>query len=168
MSTRKPFRSCFLSLGLVVLALAAGCATPRKPVPEFPAGLSWLGPDISGWPRTASLVATVNPPAIGLSYDKASVWPVRPKGTDGPVNANAWIVFQYGDAWYASTWEWLRPSQTVKRLNGPLGSYIKNSRIPARWNPAPGQRVGLMVSGLARKPGDRTVAERSNVFWTEW
>ena len=66
---------------------------------------------------------------------------------------------------------WLKPGGCLpKKLNpAPLGTYIKRSPVfPSNWNPKPGQKYGIMVSGLARFPGDRTVLERSNVVWTNW
>ena len=149
-----------------------GCGKETKPAPEFPVGMIWLGPDISGWAKTAKLDAYLNPPVIVMNYDKASVWPVRTGKTDGAVSANSWIIFEVnaGDGqWYAATWEWLKRNQTSKTLNNKLGTYIKKTPpVPSKWHPAKGQKIGIMVSGLARFPDDRTVAERSNISWGVW
>lgn len=162
---------------MICLLNFVGCDWGKKPEPEFPKGTIWLGhPDISGWKKTATLNFRRAGTAYFFDYDKRTVWPGRGKsGADGKdVNANAWIIVEAvpgSGQFYAVTFEWLKPGGCLpKKLNAmPLGTYIKRSpTFPSNWHPKPGQRYGVMVSGLARFPGDRTVLERSNVVWEQW
>ena len=71
--------------------------------------------------------------------------------------------------WYAATFEWLRQGQTSKPkgvLDGSMGDHIKVPPLN-RWRPRSGERIGLMVSGLARTKM-RNVQERSNVSMVTW
>ena len=137
---------------------------PEPPSDEFPAGLTWLHPDVSGWPVTASLSVSVGN-QIKLDYDKASVWPGRQEaGTN--VNANPWVIAQVDGKWYAGTWEWMRTGQTVKN-NVIRGDHVKRAPLSGDWKPQSGERVGIFVSGLIRG-STRNVSERSNVVWVVW
>jgi hypothetical protein len=51
-------------------------------------------------------------------------------------------------------------------LNGAMGDHIKIPPLSG-WHPASGERIGLMVSGLARTQ-QRNVKERSNVVMVTW
>jgi len=119
-------------------------------------GYTWLHANVSGWPQTATLRASVSGSTIRLNYDKANVWP----GVQN-VNASAWVLFSYQGKNYASTFDYLRPGQTTKHS----GFYIPVAGT--RWQPSSGERVGFMVSGLARDRR-RNVLERSNVDWLTW
>lgn len=133
----------------------------------MPAELSsvqWLHTDVSGWAETATLSASVGGGTINLNYDKARVWPA----VDG-VNANPWVFVNLNGQWYAATFEYLRHGQTAKPmgvLDGRLGDHIKVSPLN-QWRPRSGERIGLMVSGLARSQL-RNVRERSNVVMVTW
>ena len=87
-----------------------------------------------------------------MDSSKKGVWPVVQE-----VAASAWVVFQDGGKWTASTFEYMRPNQVCKGD----GFYI------GRWKPKQGERVGFMVSGLARDHR-RTVSERSALVWWVW
>lgn len=134
-------------------------------VPSDFAGVVWLHHNVSGWPVTASLNASVSGGFVHLNYDKADVWPtVNVNGT--AVNANPWIfVFQDG-TWYAATFEWLRPGQTSKPTSTVAGDHIKKSPLN-NFSPVSGEIYGFMVSGLARDD-HRNVEERSNVDMVRW
>lgn len=137
---------------------------PEPPASEFPDGLTWLYPDVSAWPVTAKLDAGFSGGQIRLSYDKARAWPE----VDGVV-ANPWAIYQIDGAWYAGTFEYLRPGQISKPigvLDGSKGDHIKRSPMSGHI-PRSGDPVGLMVSGLCRG-GLSNVKERSNIVWTEW
>ena len=130
---------------------------------EITGTVRFLHTDVSGWPVTASLHASVGG-TINLPYSKAKVWPA----VDG-VNANPWVFVNLDGQWYAATFEWLRPGQTSKPkgvLDGSMGDHIKVAPLSS-WRPHSGERIGLMVSGLARTKM-RNVQERSNVVMVTW
>ena len=142
------------------------------PVPEsgssagFPAEIDgpiqWLHTDVSSWPQTASLSASVGGGSISMPYSKAKVWPA----VDG-VNANPWVIAKVNGQWYAGTFEWLRHGQTAKPMSVLSGGgHIKVAPLSS-WRPRSGERIGLMVSGLARTTM-RNVKERSNVVMVTW
>ena len=133
----------------------------------FPAEITgtvhWLHTDVSSWPVTASMSASVGS-SVNFPYSKADVWPA----VDG-VNANCWVFAQVNGIWYAATFEWLHRGQTSKPkgvLDGSMGDHIKVSPLSS-WRPVSGERIGLMVSGLARTQL-RNVKERSNVVMVTW
>ena len=51
-------------------------------------------------------------------------------------------------------------------LDGSMGDHIKVSPLSS-WRPKKGERIGIMVSGLARTQM-RSVRERSNVYMVTW
>ncbi len=81
---------------------------------------------------------------------------------------NAWVFAQIDGAWYATTWEWLRPGQTSKTTNPLQGGkgYIQHEPVRS-WRPQSGELIGLMVSTPART-AERTINERSNVSLVVW
>ena len=161
---------------LALLCTLTGCATITRwldgwadvPAPqEFPEGLVWLHPDVSGWAVTANLSEVrLDSRFIHMPYDKARVWPPHDFG-DMTLNANPWIIAQVDGVWYAATWEWLRDGQTTKAKSSVAGDHIKRREIPNDWRPQAGEKVGIMISGLVRG-GERNVSERSNVVWINW
>lgn len=161
---------------VLALGLAGGCessseGTQDSEVPadgSFPAEITgpihWLHTDVSSWPQTAALSASVGGGVINMPYDKTRVWFAK----DG-VNANPWVFVNLNGQWYAATFEYLRHGQTSKPmgvLNGALGDHIKVAPLSG-WRPRSGERIGLMVSGLARSQL-RNVRERSNVVMVTW
>ncbi len=131
---------------------------------EIDGPITWLHTNVSDWPVTTSLNASVSGGTISMPYDKARVWP-----SVGGLNANPWVIVKYDGQWYAATFEWFRFGQTSKPvgvLNGALGDHIKVSPLN-RWRPRSGERIGLMVSGLARSQS-RNVKERSNISMVTW
>ena len=131
---------------------------------EITGTIHWLHTDVSAWPATTTLNASVGGGTINLSYDKARAWPA----VQG-ANANPWVFVKLDGQWYAATFEWLRHGQTAKPmavLNGSMGDHIKMPPLSG-WRPASGERIGLMVSGLARTEL-RNVKERSNVVMVTW
>ena len=131
---------------------------------EITGTVKFLHTDVSNWPVTASLHASVGGGTINMPYSKAKVWPA----VDG-VNANPWVFVNMNGQWYAATFEWFRAGQTSKPvgvLDGSMGDHIKVSPLNG-WRPRSGERIGLMVSGLARTKM-RNVQERSNVSMVTW
>jgi len=128
---------------------------------EITGSIKWLHTDVSSWPVTASLSASVGG-TINMPYSKARVWPA----VDG-VNANPWVIAKVNGQWYAGTFEWLRHGQTAKPMSVLSGGgHIKVAPMSS-WRPRSGERIGLMVSGLARTTM-RNVKERSNVVMVTW
>ncbi|NLG33966.1 MAG: hypothetical protein GX548_01290 [Lentisphaerae bacterium] len=131
---------------------------------EIDGPIHWLHTDVSGWAVTASLKASVSGGTIHMPYNKAKVW-----HSVGGLNANPWVIVKMNGQWYAATFEWFRYGQTSKPvgvLNGSMGDHIKVSPLN-RWRPRSGERIGFMVSGLARAQS-RNVKERSNVSMVTW
>ena len=141
----------------------------KKPEPEkeFPKDLIWLDVNVSNWTKTAKCNCNVAGNAVSLDSDKKNIWPSA-STVDGGCNANAWIIFDYNTKTYAATWEWLKKGQSIKKLTGKLGTYIKkNPPIPASYHPKSNDKIGLFVSGLCRGSSS-SVKERSNVTWIKW
>lgn len=126
--------------------------------------ISWKGKNISDWPVTTSLRASVSGSTVTLNYDKSRVWPEV-----GGVCANCWAIVNIGGRWYAGTFEYLRSGQTSKpsyTLDGSRGDHFKVSPLSS-WRPRSGEVFGLMVSGLCRG-GLSNVRERSNIAMVRW
>lgn len=146
---------------------------PTPVAPEtadgIPAGTKWLHTDVSGWPVTTTLSASVSGGTILMPYDKAKVWPGTATSAGDGLNGNPWAIVNINGQWYAATFEWLRHGQTSKPvgvLDGSKGDHFKVSPLN-QWRPRSGERFGIMVSGLARDK-TRNVKERSNVSWVVW
>ena len=162
---------------VLVLALAGGCESSDtsgdSAVPgdgsfpeEITGPIHWLHTNVSDWPQTAALSANVGGGVIHMPYDKARVWFAK----DG-VNANPWVFVNLNGQWYAATFEYLRHGQVSKPMDvlaktGGMGDHIKVAPLSG-WRPRSGERIGLMVSGLARNQL-RNVRERSNVVMVTW
>ena len=141
---------------------ATGTTTNSLWPAEITGTVKFLNADVSNWAVTASLNASVGGGKVNLPYSKARVWP----SVDG-VNANPWVFVNLGGQWYAATWEYLRQGQTMKDMSGKSwGDHIKVAPLSS-WEPRPGERFGLMVSGLVRG-GMSNVKERSNVSMVTW
>jgi len=134
-------------------------------VPADFSGVTWLHSNVAGWPQTASLSVSVGGGSISLNYSKAKVWP-GVSAAGAIVNANPWIFVLRDGAWYAGTFEWLRPGQTSKPVSVVAGDHIKKSPLN-NFSPRSGEVYGFMVSGLARTK-TRNVRERSNVVMVRW
>lgn len=181
----------FFGLGIFfALLLAVGCDWSTDPAPDpqpdpgptpgpgpspgpSPSGdwpaeitgpITWLNTDVSGWAATATLNASVSGGTISLPYSKAKAWP-----SVGGLNANAWAIVNVGGQWYAGTFEYLKYGQQAKPIgvvNGSLGNHFQGEPLN-HWRPRSGERIGIMVSGLARSSA-RNVRERSNVSMITW
>lgn len=131
---------------------------------EIDGSIKWLHTNVSSWPVTASLSASVSSSTINMPYSKSKVWPA----VDG-LNANPWAIVKINGQWYAGTFEYFRFGQTSKPvgvLDGSKGDHFKVSPLSS-WRPSSGERFGIMVSGLARSNA-RNVKERSNVSMVTW
>jgi hypothetical protein len=152
---------------------------PANPVPEESAGgggleidgpVQWLDTNISNWPQTATLNASVSGGTLHLRYNKAKVWPTaRTRASDGgPLNGNCWILVNIDGTWHAATFDWLRTGQTSKPVGSVRGTGGHIPRAPLNtFVPRSGERYGFMVSTPARGP-ERTINERSNISMVTW
>jgi hypothetical protein len=141
-------------------------APPSGSAPGAPVDLrqvTWIDPDISGWPETSRITsASIGNPPICIDHTKAGRWPVK----DG-LEGNPWVIAHVNGRWYAATYEWLSPGQICKGIHaGNIGEHIGRAPLSG-WRPRSGELVGLMVSARARFSPD-TVRERSNVVWLRW
>jgi len=134
---------------------------------DFPLkGVKWLNTDVSKWEQTGKLSSvSTDSGSIRLAYDKAKVWPA--KDVRGKLlNANPWIFVKQDGIWYAATFEWFRPGQTVKNKKTVNGDHIKKNPLKS-FTPKKGETYGFMVSGLARDE-HRNTEERTNVVMFKW
>ena len=104
---------------------------------------------------------------ICYEHPSWNLWPgVVNNGTS--VNANPWVIVERDGKWYAATHEWLRTgSKHCKPTKTVCGDHIKVAPLDT-WKPHMGERIGFMVSGLARTPQMRNVEERTPVAWIDW
>ncbi len=132
-------------------------------------GVVWLDPDISSWPRTASLNAFIANGVLKLQNDKVDTWPgsIEARG-GGAINGVAWVFVNVNGTWHAATWEWLRKGQHEKLVQWVKGTEGHIHHPPlSTWVPRSGETYGFMVSTPARG-GVRTINERSNVSLVRW
>ncbi len=143
---------------------------PEADLPaDLPESVTWLHHDISAWPVTASLEASIEPALIRLSYDKARAWPVaKTKASDGgDLVGNCWVLIEQDGQWYAVAWDWMRHGQTAKPRSSLRGSDNHMPGALSSFSPQSGARYGFVVSTPARGQ-ERTSNERSNVSWVTW
>ena len=129
---------------------------------EIDGPIHWLHHDVTKWPVTASIHVSFSGGRINFPYSKSRVWPA----VDG-VNGNPWVIAKIDGTWYAATFEWLSFGQTSKPMSTVGGGNIKASPMSGSWAPRSGQRVGIMVSGLARSK-TRNVEERTEMVMVTW
>ena len=145
---------------------AAYAGNPSDFPAEIDGAVKWLHFNVGNWPVTAAMSAAITGSSIQFPYSKAKVW----SAVDG-VNANPWVIAKVNGQWYAGTFEWLRYGQTSKPKgvldrSGGLGDHIKVSPLSS-WTPKSGERIGIMVSGLARTSA-RNSKERTSVVMVTW
>lgn len=132
----------------------------------------WLDYDISSWPETTTLNASVSGGTIRLEFDKAGSWPTSSvrASNGGPLSGVAWVIVNRGGQWYGATWDWLRPGQQAKAIGAVTsrGGHITYEEL-AGWHPRSGETYGFLVSTPARAGGrGRTIDERSNISMVTW
>ena len=116
--------------------------------------VTFLNANVAGWKETATVAVSLSRSSLTLDSDKKAVWPDKDN-----VNACAWVIFNANDTWHAATFDYMRPGQTTKPIGG---LEIKGPGV--KWRPASGEKVGFMISGLARDHR-RNVEERSPVYF---
>ncbi len=123
----------------------------------------WDHTDVSGWPITAALptVSIVGSVLHMPVDDSVCGW----KTLDGKVNANVWVIAHRGGKWKANTWDFLRHTPFCQKSK--LAEHIG---APDGWEPVAGEKLYIMVSGIARPGYAETIHERTNIveyFWKE-
>lgn len=128
--------------------------------------VTWLnGCDISKWAVTSTLNVSLCHNKIILDYGAKGSYPPIKYGS-GLVSANAWVFVHYQGRWYGSTFEWMRPNQTVKLKKAVAGSHIKMKPLK-NWKPQVNDELFFCVSGLARG-GKRNTEQRTDVKRLVW
>jgi len=142
---------------------------PPAEMRDFPEKTVFLHADISNWPATAKLDATVDAQFVRYDYDKRSTWPIaKTRASDGgPLVGNCLAVIERGGKWYCVAWDWMRHGQSAKGRSsfGGAGGHMPGPL--ADFKPVSGERYGHVVSTPCRGP-ERTINERSNVSWAVW
>lgn len=141
---------------LALLGIVAGLLTSCEDGGGFSLGdVNFIHENVSGWAETATHnVTDISTETVWLDSDKKDAWP-----TMQGVNASCWVIFKVNGAWYASTFDYMRPGQVSKGIDDPA---IQTHEF--RWRPSHGEEIGFMVSGLARD-ARRNVSVRSNVVF---
>ncbi len=155
----------FCLAGLAFL-LTAGCESDSG---SSSSNVVWLDADVSGWPTSAKLTASISGDTVHLDYDKATAWPTAStRAKDGgALNANCWVIAEREGQWYGGTFEWLKVGSTTRPVATVRGSGHITRPPLNTFVPISGEKVGFMVSTPARS-SDRTINERSNISWITW
>ena len=144
-----------------------------------PSAVRWLHTNVSGWPQTSTItdirIRDVPAGGICIEHTQSGSWPGVDSRLGVELAGNAWVFGNIGGVWYGATYDWLRPGQICKftvqgkhdRPAVELGPHTKQPPL-AGWVPRTGERVGFMVSTLARfgPEGDRQ--ERSDIVVVTW
>jgi hypothetical protein len=141
--------------------------------------VNWLHTDVSTWEENSRITeVNITPTEVGIYHTKAGEWPVSrsvfppdaeyPDGA--PIEGNAWIFAFVNGRWHGATWEWLRPGQQSKSVKAwEFGEdQIRRSPLDISWMPRSGDRVGFMMSTIARTNLRASQNYRTQVFMTTW
>jgi hypothetical protein len=136
---------------------------------DFPPGTRFLHADVSAWPVTATLTASVDARTIHLRYDKANTWPVlRQRAQNGgPLVGNVWALIRYEGQYYAVAWDWMRQGQESKARSAFRGT---GGHMPAplhTFTPRSGETYHFFVTTAARGT-ERSGNQRSNLSPVTW
>lgn len=130
-------------------------------------------PNALTWPVTTAITRVdVTNDGVTLTFDRCTSWPpVTPPGWAGPLIFTVWLFENIGGQWYASG-----IVQAWSCDRGWGGAIWQDQQIARNWvyderwsamvrhQPAPGERIGFMVSaGNARGQDDHIVMERSTI-----
>ena len=135
------------------------------------------GLNVGEWQRTSqisSIDIRVNSGQVSIIHTKAGQWKqtenVGSASVEDPVEGNAWIIVPLNGKGYAAPYDWIGESDPdhmldVGNLDGFYQQLPSRAGVPelSNWAPIPGDRIGFLVSGLA-KNGLENVKERSNML----
>ena len=133
--------------------------------------------NISDWEKTSEITEidiNVENGQICISHTKAGQWTptqsVASPSVEDPVEGNAWVIVSLDGKGYAAPYDWLGANGPchmldVETLENLYQQLPQRTNMPelSRWKPLPGDKIGFMVSGLARD-GLENVKERSNML----
>lgn len=142
---------------------------PPTQADDLPDGVTWLNVDISAWPVTATLNASVSGNALTLDSDKKNVWPnaSMQAGDGSAMNATAVAFIQHDGKWYATAFEWMKTGQSVKSVSDSFKGTDGHMEPPLNsFKPQSGETYGFIVSAPSRNV--QTIQERSNIVWVVW
>ena len=135
------------------------------------------GFNIDDWEKTSEITEidiNIENGQICISHTKAGQWTptqnVSSPSVEDPVEGNAWVVVPLDGKGYAAPYDWLGAEGPchmldVETLENLYQQLPQRTNMPElnRWKPVPGDKIGFMVSGLARD-GFENVKERSNML----
>ena len=135
------------------------------------------GLDINSWAKTSEITdikINIENGQICISHTKAGEWTptqnVDSASVEDPVEGNAWVIIPLDGKGYAAPYDWLGAGEpchmldveTLDNLYEQLPQRTDVSELE-RWKPLPGDKIGFLVSGLA-KNDLKNVEERSNML----
>ena len=136
------------------------------------------GLDIVNWTKTSEITnvnINIENGQVCIPHTKAGQWNptqnVNAPSAEDPVEGNAWIIVPLDDDKdYAAPYDWLSAEGPCHMLNAETLSNLYE-QLPqrtgvtelARWKPVSGDRIGFLVSGLAKSDLEN-VKERSNML----
>lgn len=139
-----------------------------------PAAVKVAGsPNVLAWPATTRIQRLeIAAQGVRVTFDRCASWPgVTPPGWDGPLVFTLWLFENIGGDWYGAG---IIQFWGCDQYSG--GTIYQDNQIARNWvydnrwssmvghQPAPGERIGFMVSaGNARGQDDHVVAERSDI-----
>ena len=151
---------------------------PDGPDGPNPENVVYPGANIGDWERTSQILSIdirINNGQVSIAHTKADQWnPTESVGSssvEDPVEGNAWIFVPLADGkTYAAPYDWIGKADPDHMLDvETLDNFYKQLPVRAgvpelrNWVPLPGDKIGFMVSGLA-KNGLKNVEERSNML----
>ena len=133
--------------------------------------------NISDWEKTSEITEidiNIENGQICISHTKSGQWVptqnVESPSVEDPVEGNAWVIVPLDGKGYAAPYDWLGANGPchmldVETLENLYQQLPQRTNMPelSRWKPVPGDKIGFMVSGLA-KDGLENVKERSNML----
>lgn len=157
-------RNFIIAFTTLLFSQAAFAAFPQ----DF-SDVTWIGPNIGGWPVTSTLRASVNGGTITVDHTKKNSWPISTKFASWQrVNASCWGFVKKDGRWYAGTWEYLRKGVSTRKTStyGGAGHF----RPPiGTFRPQNGEIYGFMIAGVSRDTlSGNNVRERTNVVLWRW
>ncbi len=143
-----------------------GCQEDKMTPPENLDDIEWLDWDISEREEKSYLSVWFRWNKIVLNQDITTLL-ASETGWDKETVANPWIIFPKNCKRYASTFERMRPNQTIKLDRAVAWDHIKHFDIVwPEWRPTEGVTYGFVVSGLVRN-GTSNQKIRSKIAWVE-
>lgn len=160
----NPIKKLLFVVSIVLFSNNVFAAFPQ----DF-SDVTWIEPNISGWPVTSSLDVSVAGATINVPHSKRNTWPISCRfAASQRVNASMWGFVKVGSRWHAGTWEYLRKGSTTRSTATYGGAGHFRSPI-GNFRPRNGEIYGFMVAGVSRDNlRCNNARERSNVVLWRW